>query len=141
MFFRSSLHLHHPGAIPMSNRLLCFNAALATAVLGLATGAHAVELDTSAVTYVTPDQFKWKTNASGVDQALLAGDPTKPGSLYVYINRFKPNRFDVAHSHPNDRFLTVIEGASWRGTGPVVDPAHAVRFPKGSFGIDHAKKG
>ena len=102
------------------------------AVLGLATGAHAVELGTSAVTYLTPDQFKWKTNAAGVDQALLAGDPTKPGSLYVYINRFKPNRFDVAHRHPNDRFLTVIEGASWRGTGPVVDPAHAIRFPKGS---------
>jgi hypothetical protein len=30
-----------------------------------------------------------------VEQALLAGDPTKPGSLYVYINRFKPNRFDA----------------------------------------------
>jgi quercetin dioxygenase-like cupin family protein len=124
----------------MSNRLLHFNVALAAAVLGLAPVAHAVELDKSAVTYVTPDQFKWTTNANGTERALLAGDPTKPGSLYVYINRFKPNRLGVAHSHPNDRYITVIEGAGWRGTGLVVDPAHATHLPKGSFAIDHANK-
>ena len=124
----------------MSNHLPHFKAALAAAVLGLATGAHAVELNTSAVTYVTPDQFKWTTNAAGVEQALLVGDPNKPGSLYVFINRFKPNRFGLAHSHPGDRYITVIEGAGWRGTGLVVDPAHAARLPKGSFAIDHANK-
>jgi hypothetical protein len=122
----------------MSNRLLHFNVALAAAVLGLAPVAYAVELDKSAVTYMTPDQFKWTTNAAGVEQALLVGDPTKAGSLYVYINRFKPDRFGVAHTHPNDRYITVIEGAGWRGTGLVVDPAHTTRLPKGSFAIDHA---
>src|SRR5580698_8659873 len=115
----------------MFNRLVSAVPVVAAAVFGLATVAHAAELNTSAVTYLTPDQFKWKTNASGVDQAMLVGDSTKPGSLYVYINRFKPNRIDVAHSHPGDRYITVIEGAGWRGTGPVVDPAHATRLPKG----------
>jgi quercetin dioxygenase-like cupin family protein len=124
----------------MSNRLLHLNTSLTTAVLCLATAAHAVELDKSALTYVTPDQFKWTTNAAGTEQALLVGDPNKPGSLYVYINRFKPNRFGVAHSHPSERYITVIEGAGWRGTGPVVDPAHATRLPVGSFAIDHADK-
>ena len=65
--------------------------------------------------------------------------PTKPG-LYIYINKFKPNRFGGPHYHPNDRFITVIDGAGWKGTGPVVDPAHALRLPKGSFMIDHALK-
>jgi quercetin dioxygenase-like cupin family protein len=124
----------------MSNRALHFNAALAATVVGLVTAAHAVDLNTSAVTYMTPDQFKWTATGPGVERALLAGDPDKPGSLYVYINRFKPGRFGVAHSHPNDRYITVIEGAGWRGTGNVVDPLHAARLPKGSFAIDHANK-
>jgi len=34
----------------------------------------------------------------------------------------------------------VIDGASWHGTGPVVDVAHAHRVPKGTFMIDHASK-
>lgn len=122
----------------MSNRLA--NLALAAAALALAPAAHAAEFDPSAVAVVTPDQIKWTATGTGTERALLAGDPSKPGSLYVYINRFKPNRFGVAHSHPNDRFITVIEGAGWRGTGPVVDPAHATRVPKGSFAIDHADK-
>ena len=70
----------------------------------------------------------------------LVGDPTKTGGLYLYINSFKTNRFGNAHSHPNDRFITVIDGAGWRGTGPVIDPANAKRMPKGSFSIDHANK-
>ena len=34
----------------------------------------------------------------------------------------------------------MIDGAGWKGSGPVVDPANAKRLPKGSFMIDHALK-
>jgi hypothetical protein len=116
--------------------------AVAAAALTLATAAHAVELDKSAVTYVTPDQFKWRDPSmqATTNSTNLVGDPTKTGGLYLYINSFKTNRFGNAHSHPNDRFITVIDGAGWRGTGPVIDPANAKRMPKGSFSIDHANK-
>jgi hypothetical protein len=109
---------------------------------GLSASGSAVELDPATVVYKTPDQFKWRdpTNAAPNNQTILHGDPTKAGGIYVYINKFKPGRFGTPHYHPKDRFITVIEGAGWRGTGNIVDPAHARRLPKGSFSIDHALK-
>src|SRR6266566_6014729 len=115
--------------------------AVAAATFSLVIARRAAELDPAAVAYVTPDQFKWRDPAgqAATNQTILHGDPNKP-ELYIYINTFKPGRFGNPHYHPNDRFITVIDGASWRGTGPVLDPAHAARVPKGTFMIDHAMK-
>ena len=128
----------------MSNRpaLSPLKLTVAAAALSLATAAQAVELDKSAVTYMTPDQFKWRdpTMQAATNQTILVGDPNRTGGIYVYINSFKPGRFGNPHYHPNDRYITVIEGAAWTGTGSVVDPAHATRIPKGTFRIDHANK-
>jgi quercetin dioxygenase-like cupin family protein len=106
------------------------------------TAAHAVELNPAAVAFQTPDQFKWRdpTDQAATNTAVLLGDPRKPGSLYIQLNKFKPNRMGNAHYHPNDRYIMVVSGASWRGTGPIVDPAHATRVPKGTFMVDHANK-
>jgi quercetin dioxygenase-like cupin family protein len=127
----------------MTNRLgRCgLKLAIVGAAFGLMTASHAVELDAKAVVFKTPDQFKWRdpTDQAATNQTILYGDPTKPG-LYININKFKTNRFGNPHYHPNDRYITVIEGAGWRGTGPIVDPANAKRLPKGSFSIDHAMK-
>jgi len=118
--------------------------ALATCALAGAyfTAAQAVELDASAIAIQTPDQFKWRdpTDKVPTNQTILLGDPNKPGSLYIVINKFKPNRIGNPHHHPNDRYIAVIDGASWRGTGTVVDPDHATRVPKGTFMVDHALK-
>jgi len=126
----------------MTSRFGLSTLALIVAAFGLGSAANAVELDKAAITIVTPDQFKWRdpSNAASTNNTVLLGDPNKTGGIYIYINTFKPNRFGNAHSHPNDRYITVIEGAGWRGTGPVVDPAHSKRLPKGSFAIDHAQK-
>ena len=115
--------------------------AVAAATLILVTAGRAVELDPAAVAYVTPDQFKWRdpTDQAANNQTILHGDPNKP-ELYIYINKFKPGRFGNPHYHPNDRFITVIDGAAWRGTGSVLDSTHAARVPKGTFMIDHATK-
>jgi quercetin dioxygenase-like cupin family protein len=109
--------------------------------VGTTGTAAAAELNSAAVVFKTPDQFTWRdpTDKAPSNQTILHGDPKKPG-LYIYINKFKPGRFGSAHYHPNDRYITVINGAGWRGTGNIVDPAHATRLPKGSFSIDHAKK-
>ena len=127
----------------MTNRHALTHLTLAVAAtLSLVTAGRAVELDPAAVAYVTPDQFKWRdpTDQAATNQATLYGDPNKAGGLYIYINKFKPGRFGNPHYHPNDRFITVIDGASWHGTGPVVDPAHAKRVTTGTFMIDHASK-
>jgi len=118
-------------------------AALLIAVAcALPSSAGAVELDPAAVKVTPPDQFKWRdpTDQASTNQTILHGDPNKTGGIYININKFKSNRFGNAHYHPNDRFITVIAGAAWRGTGAVVDPAHATRVPKGTFMVDHAQK-
>src|SRR5260370_3259319 len=122
-------------------RTLSLALAVTAAALGLVTAGRAVELDAAAVAYVTPDQFKWRdpTDQVATNQAILHGDPNKP-ELYIYINKFKPGRFGNPHYQPNGRFITGIGGAAWRGTGPVLDPTHAARVPKGTFVIDHAAK-
>ena len=37
------------------------------------------------------------------------------------------------HFHPNDRFITVISGTWWVGTGPKYDPETTKPMPPGSF--------
>ncbi|MEA2907057.1 MAG: hypothetical protein QOI12_4444 [Alphaproteobacteria bacterium] len=142
-----SANAREPEEIPMtanraSPRLRrCLALASFAAALGSAIGAQAAELDPKAVVLTTPDQFKWRNaNMQAPNNALVLGDPAKAGSPYVYINSFVPGRFGNPHHHPNDRYIVVVEGAAWRGTGTVVDPAHATRVPKGTFMIDHAQK-
>ena len=49
--------------------------------------AHAVELDPKAVVYTLPENIKWVENkAAGNAQAVIAGDPSKPG-LYVVLTK------------------------------------------------------
>ena len=88
---------------------------------GLSLGpASAVELNPAALTIKMPDDIKWRdpTGAAPVNQAILHGDPTKPG-LYVVMNRFKPGAFSKPHFHPNDRFITVVRGPG--GSAPATN--------------------
>ena len=62
------------------------------------------------------DQWRDPTGAAPVNQKVLFGDPTKPG-YYMVMNRFQPGNFSKPHFHPNDRFITVIKGTWYVGTG------------------------
>jgi hypothetical protein len=109
----------------------------------LAAGsAHAVELDPKAVVYTLPDNIKWVVNErAGNAQAVIAGDPTKPG-LYVVLTKWLAgNHFSRPHFHPNDRFITVIKGTWWVGSGPNFDPANStVPLPAGSVVTHYGKQ-
>jgi quercetin dioxygenase-like cupin family protein len=113
------------------------------AVLGLTlfalTAAKGVELDPKVLAFKTPDQFKWRdpSDQAPNNNTMLYGDATKAG-LYAVINKFKPHRFGDPHFHPIDRYVLVVDGAPWRGTGPIVDWNHATRVPKGTYMIEHA---
>ena len=111
------------------------------AVLGSLTAAQAAQVDPKAVQIKSPEQFKWRDpTMQAPNNAVLLGEPAKAGSLFVHINSFVPGKFGEAHYHPNDRYVLVVDGAPWRGTGNVVDPAHATRVPKGTFMIEQAGK-
>jgi hypothetical protein len=94
----------------------------------------AVELDPSALVYKLPDQIKWNPpSAAGSQNAVLVGDPAKPG-LYIVLNKWlKGEHFSRPHSHPNDRFISVLGGTWWMGSGTTFDPDNSVAMPAGTF--------
>jgi quercetin dioxygenase-like cupin family protein len=93
----------------------------------------AAELDPRAVTYRLPDQIPWgPVTRNGNQQAVLLGDPSKPGP-YIVMVRWLPGHMSRPHSHPNDRFITVLSGTWWMGSGPRFDPETTVPVPAGTF--------
>jgi hypothetical protein len=88
----------------------------------------------------TPADIQWHDilGAHGVQEATLFGDPHKPG-MYVVRVKFPPHIMDRPHWHPNDRFVTVLEGTWYTGTGNTFDPARAVPLMPGSFMLHPAK--
>jgi hypothetical protein len=109
---------------------------MATAmVLALFSTARngAAELDPPAVVFKLPDQINWKENSiAGNANAVLYGDPSKPG-LYIVLVKWHAGHMSHPHFHPNDRFITVISGTWWVGSGTKFDPEATVPMPAGSF--------
>ena len=79
-----------------------------------------------------PDKIEWKQGSGRNQQAVLAGDPSKPG-LYVVMVKWLPGGMSRPHFHPNDRFITVLKGTWWVGTGSKFDPNSTVPMPAGTF--------
>jgi hypothetical protein len=95
----------------------------------------AAELNPAALVYKLPDQIPWgPVNAAGAQSAVVVGDPTKPGFYMVYNKWTKGSHFSHPHFHPNDRYIVVLSGTWWVGTGPKFDPENGtVPMPPGSF--------
>jgi redox-sensitive bicupin YhaK (pirin superfamily) len=98
--------------------------------------ARSVELNPAAVTFKLPDQFEWKTPPgapAGAEIAVLAGDPSKPGLYVIMVKWLAGNHFSHPHFHPHDRFITVLRGTWWVGTGTKFDTDATVAMPAGTF--------
>ncbi len=107
----------------------------------LSIGA-AAELNPAAVVYKLPDQIPWSAvDARGAQNAVVVGDPNKPGFYMVYTKWTKGNHFSRPHFHPNDRYIVVLQGTWWVGSGPKFDPDHGtVPMPAGSFVTHYGKQ-
>jgi quercetin dioxygenase-like cupin family protein len=86
---------------------------------------------------LTPEQIPFK-NPTGFEQAVLFGDPTKPG-LYVVRVRFPPGIHSNPHYHSQDRHITVIKGVWYMGTGDKADISKAVPLKTGSYAFHPAR--
>jgi hypothetical protein len=104
--------------------------------------ARATELDPAAVTYKLPDQIEWKSleRFAGAENAVLVGDPAKPGLYIVMVKWLKGNHFSRPHFHPHDRFITVLKGTWWVGSGGKFDPDATVPMPAGTFVTHYGKQ-
>lgn len=105
---------------------------IAFALLGTLAAAKPVDLDPAALAYKLPDQIKWNDDPIGAKMAVLQGDPSKPG-LYVVLVKWPPHHFSHPHFHLSDRFITVLSGTWWVGTGSKFDTESTVPMPAGSF--------
>jgi len=111
-------------AAPLLALVFTFAAALAS--------GKATDLDPKAIAYKLPDQIHWTDDPIGAKMAVVAGDPSKPG-LYVVLVKWAPGHFSHPHFHPHDRFITVLSGTWWVGTGPKFDTDATVPLPAGTF--------
>jgi quercetin dioxygenase-like cupin family protein len=107
---------------------------------GVLIAAGGMAKDTPEFIRIQPVDLTWQEIPSGhgVKQAVLFGDPSKAG-FYVMRVRFPPYTVDVPHWHPNARYVTVIEGTWYTGTGDAFDFSKAVPLKAGSFMIHPAK--
>ena len=117
-------------------RVVCLSL-LAIAV----TVASAAEPDPAVLSYKLPADLKWtdSTEYPGLKSAVLYGDPTKPGP-YAVRNRFSAGTFSRPHSHSGDRFILVLSGTWWVGTGSKFDPDSTKPMPVGSTVVHNAGK-
>jgi len=99
----------------------------------------ASDLNPAAISIKLPDQIKWTGDPKVSENAVLYGDPTKPG-LYITLVKWHPHHMSRPHFHPNDRFITVISGTWWVGTGSKYDPDSTVPVKAGSFVVHTGKQ-
>ena len=95
-------------------------------------GAKAADLNPAALAFKLPEQIKWTDDPSGTKRAVLFGDPSKPG-LYIMLVKWTAHRMSRPHFHLHDRFITVISGTWWVGTGAKFDADSTVPLPTGTF--------
>ena len=84
---------------------------------------------------LTPEQVRWFTPPyynDGRQRAQLFGDSSKGGA---WVDRVKipGGKRVLAHTHPQDELITVIEGTWYLGTGERFDSAMLKGYPAGSF--------
>src|SRR6202161_4684750 len=77
---------------------------------------RAADPDPKVLSYKLPNQLKWTETKSGANEAVVYGDPEKPG-LYIVLVKWAPHKMSRPHFHPNDRLVTVISGTWWVGWG------------------------
>lgn len=133
-----------PQALPMEGKMISsrarryFLAAASMLVFFLGT-AKATDLNPAALSFKMPNQIQWEEEANGAKTAVLLGDPSKEG-LYIILVKWLPHRMSHPHFHPHDRFITVISGTWWVGTGNKFDPNSTVPMPAGSFVTHYGKQ-
>jgi quercetin dioxygenase-like cupin family protein len=100
---------------------------------------RAADLDPKAISIQLPKEIKWVANAGGSEQAILFGDPSKPG-LYIVLTKWTPHHNSRPHFHPNDRYITVLSGTWWVNTGANYDPDGMKPVPAGSYVVHYGNQ-
>jgi len=121
------------------NRLMLAVLVFAAITLTLA------ETSKKEITAFAPQQVRWFTPSyytDGRERAHLLGDSSQGGA---WVDRVKmpAGARVLAHTHPQDELVTVIEGTWFLGEGTKFDATNMKPYPAGSFivipaGVPHS---
>jgi hypothetical protein len=113
-----------------------FNPAIPAAAMLLLVPGRAAEPDPKAVSYTLPGKLDWKKGEAS-DTVTVQGDPSKPG-IYIQLIKWHPNHMSRPHFHSTERYITVLSGTWWIGTGTKYDPASTYPVSTGTYVVDRA---
>lgn len=103
--------------------------------------AMAADPDLATMAIVRDAGLKWADHpaAKGLSQAVVYGDPSKPG-MYVVRVKFAPGVMSPPHLHSEQRFVQVLKGTWWTGAGPKWDKDATTPVTTGSFATHFPNK-
>lgn len=87
-----------------------------------------VGLSLAQVRWFTPPYYK-----DGRQRAQLYGDSSSQGGAWIDRVKIPAGGRVLAHTHPHDELVTVIEGTWYLGEGERFDQASLKGYPAGSF--------
>jgi hypothetical protein len=120
-------------------RRILLGAVMVTAFISVGSVKAAGDLNPAAISIKLPKDIPWVENEkAGSANAVLVGDPAKPG-FYAVMTKWHGGHMSRPHFHPNDRYITVLSGTWYVGTGSKYDPASTKPIPAGSF-VTHVGK-
>jgi quercetin dioxygenase-like cupin family protein len=123
-------------------KTLCTPKNLLAAVALIALAGPALAQEAMKMTFVAPDALTWKDNPAlpkGAQTAVVIGDPTKAGEMFVARTKFPPNYQVPAHTHPMTESVTVISGSFNLGEGDKLDTQKGTLLKAGSYLLNPAK--
>jgi quercetin dioxygenase-like cupin family protein len=116
---------------------------LVVPLLAVTLAAPLALADAPPMAMLTPGDIKWgdvpPVFPKGAKMAVLYGDPSKPGELFIVRLKMQAGYKIPAHWHPTDENVTVISGTFNMGMGDKLDAAKTKAFPAGSFAVAPAK--
>lgn len=111
--------------------------------LGLLLALVAVPLahsDYRPMTNVFPADLEWATAPSipkAIELAVVYGNPALPGP-YIFRARMPAGTRLWPHRHPDERWVTVLQGTYRSAVGEAYDVGAATEYPEGSFYVTEA---
>jgi quercetin dioxygenase-like cupin family protein len=103
--------------------------------LNLKAEAGGSGIQSSSHVMQSPDQIKWNKSGTGLDFALISGDPQKEGAPFVVRFKLSDGSKVAPHWHPVDEHVTVISGTFFMGEGEKFNESAAHEMKAGAYAL------
>jgi anti-sigma factor ChrR (cupin superfamily) len=116
-------------------RVILAAAAAAIVLASVTLATIRADQNKKEIVALTPEQVRWFTPSyykDGRQRAQLFGDSSQ-GGMWIDRAKIPAGARVLAHTHPQDELITVMEGTWYLGEGERFDAAKLKGYPPGSF--------